>query len=123
MVNLSMENLNLNNFASIVIKKSDLISSLKDMQKSFVCGNEYVSSIMILSTGKFFVSKFLLIFFQYIFKHCVIPNNFTISHIVPIIKDKKKYSADLNNLRPISISNCLAQLFHCLLLLQMPEIK
>jgi hypothetical protein len=57
------------------------------------------------------------------FKYGVIPRNFNISHIIPIIKDKKKSAADINNLRPISISNCLAQLFERLLLRKMPEIN
>ena len=64
---------------------------------------------------KFLNSK-VYFFFKYIFYHGVIPSKLNISHIIPIIKDKKKPNNSLNNLRPISISNTLAQIFERILL-------
>ena len=43
---------------------------------------------------------------NFIFNAGIIPKNFNKSIILPIIKDKKKRTFDVNNLRPISISNC-----------------
>ena len=88
-----------------------------------VIGNDGISSIMILNSNSFFVKSFILPFFQFMFKFCVIPEGFNISHIILIIKDSNKSSTDPNNLRPISISKCFAQIFERLLLLKMPEIN
>ena len=46
----------------------------------------------------------------------VIPENFNRSIIIPIIKDKSKKVFDVNNLRPISVSNCLSQLLERIIL-------
>ena len=46
-----------------------------------------------------------------------------ITHIRPILKDKLGPSNELNNLRPISISNVLAQLFERILGYSLNEIK
>jgi hypothetical protein len=53
----------------------------------------------------------------------VIPKGLNITHIRPIIKDKSLSFNDLNNLRPISISNVLAQIFERLLGYSLNEIK
>jgi hypothetical protein len=65
----------------------------------------------------------LLFFFKFIFHYGVIPNEFNVTHIIPIKKDKKTTINDLNNLRPISISNILAQIFERLLSNKMKEIN
>ena len=74
---------------------------------------------MILNTNEMFKNSVILFFLKYIFKY--IPDNLNISHIVPIIKDKNKLSTYVNNLRPISISNFLAQIFERIILIIIPE--
>ena len=54
--------------------------------------------------------------------NCVYPDNFNTSFIKPIIKVNKKPNSDLTNLRPIAISNTLAQLFERLILEYIPNI-
>jgi hypothetical protein len=44
------------------------------------------------------------------------------SIIKPIIKDQKKNTSDPNNIRPISISNCFAQIFEKLIIQSSPEL-
>jgi hypothetical protein len=46
----------------------------------------------------------------------IIPENFNRSLIIPIIKDKSKKMFDVNNLRPISVANCLSQMFDRIIL-------
>ena len=46
-----------------------------------------------------------------------------ITHIIPIKKDKTKSINDINNLRPISISNTLAQIFERLLMMNLNSIN
>ena len=51
-----------------------------------------------------------------------IPTLLNISIIKPIIKDMKKKTDDYSNLRPISISNCFAQILEKLILLNSPNL-
>ena len=76
---------------------------------------------MILNTNEMFKKSVILFFLKYIFKYGYIPDNLNISHIVPIINDKNKLSTYVNNLRLISISNSLAQIFERLILIIIPE--
>ena len=46
-----------------------------------------------------------------------------ITHIVPIKKDKSKSINDINNLRPISISNTLAQIFERIMRMKIKSIN
>jgi hypothetical protein len=52
-----------------------------------------------------------------------IPDKLNISIIKPILKDSGKNTEDLNNIRPISISTCFAQIFEKLILILSPELK
>ena len=47
---------------------------------------------------------------------CAMPKNMNISIMIPLVKDSKKSSSDLNNIRPISISECLASILERVLL-------
>ena len=73
--------------------------------RSNVVGDDGLSSIMIHNLNQKFVNTFILFFFQFIFRYGVIPNNF-----------------DLSNLRPVSISNTLAQIFERIIKIKTPEI-
>ena len=51
-----------------------------------------------------------------------IPNEFNRTIIKPIIKDNKKKEFDINNFRPVSISNSLAQIFERVILKLSPNL-
>jgi hypothetical protein len=70
-----------------------------------------------------FIKNKLFFFSKFIFHYGVIPNEFNVTHIIPLNKDKKITINDLNNLRPISISNILARIFERLLSNKMNEIN
>ena len=72
--------------------------------------------------SEYTICKYILLLFNIIFKHAVIPNQFNMTHIIPIIKDHKKPNNSIDNLRPISISNTLVQIFERILLSKMPII-
>ena len=57
-----------------------------------------------------------------ILNFCVIPNNFNMSVIKPILKDTRKLGFDVNNLRPISVSNCLSQIFEKIIVKTNPAL-
>lgn len=44
------------------------------------------------------------------------PEVFNLSCIKPIIKDDKKPTDDINNIRPLAVSDCIANLFELVLL-------
>ena len=78
---------------------------------------------MIKNCSNFFIERYLFLFFRFIFQYGVIPDDLNITHLVPIKKDKKKSINDIDNLRPISISYTLAQIFERLLLLKMDKVN
>ena len=52
-----------------------------------------------------------------------VPDKLNVSIIKPILKDQHKNTDDLNNIRPISISNCFAQILEKLILILSPGLK
>ena len=108
------------NYMSINISRLELVSALSATSMSKVLGDDGLSSYMLLNLNQRFVISYILYFYQFIFKYGVIPKNFNNIHIVPIIKDKSKHINDLSNLRPISISNTLAQIFERLIKAKIP---
>ena len=78
---------------------------------------------MIKNCNNYFIDTIIFKLFYYIFQFSIIPKDFNITHIVPIIKDLNKPSNSINNLRPISISNTFAQIFERILLHKLPILK
>ena len=52
-----------------------------------------------------------------------VPDKLNVSIIKPILKDQYKNTDDINNIRPISISNCFAQILEKLILILSPGLK
>ena len=121
-VSNEISDITVSNFIPIEINKYELKLAIKQTKPSNVCGNDHISSRMIMSCNNNFVDLYLFFFYRFIFQYCVLPDELNITHIVPIKKDKKKSINDINNLRPISISNTLAQIFERLLLYKMNVI-
>jgi hypothetical protein len=96
----------------------ELNKALKQTIISNVCGNDGISSNMLINCDFNFITSTVLYFLKFIFHYGVIPDEFNTTHIVPIIKDRNKPTNNINNLRPISISNTLAQIFGRVLLCQ-----
>ena len=103
------------NFTPIGINLTEFKHVLKMTNISKVSGDDGLSSYMILNINNGFLNSIVFFFYQFIFKYGVVPTIFNNIHIVPIVKDKNKSSSDLSNLRPISISNTLAQIFERLI--------
>ena len=122
-VNSKIADINLENFRSISINLNNVNEAIKKTISSNVCGNDGISSRMIKNCNENFIASTILFFYRYIFKYGVIPTDLNITHIIPIIKDKNKSINDIDNLRPISISNTLAQVFERLLLMNMDKIN
>jgi hypothetical protein len=116
-----------NNFTNNkIIKKfnlSDLEKAIKEIKNSNVKGFDKISYNMIKNALSSNVEEFILFFINKIMELMKIPKNFNVSIIKPILKDQEKSTDDINNIRPISISNCFAQIFEKLILIKSPKLS
>ena len=103
-------------------KASQLEEVLKNLKKSHVKGFDKVSYYLIINALTPNCEEFILFFFNKILELMKIPKNFNVSIIKPILKDQEKSTDDINNIRPISISNCFAQIFEKLILINSPNL-
>jgi hypothetical protein len=86
------------------------------MKASNTQGYEGISNNMIKKTMSDRLIQVLKDFFNSILCTGVIPENINRSFIISIVKDKNKKVFDVNNLRPIPLSNCLAQMLERIIL-------
>ena len=77
----------------------------------------YLTRILILLKISYFTFIILSLYSS------KIPNKLNILIIKPILKNQEKMSDDLNNIRPISISTCLAQIFEILIHIKSPRLN
>ena len=76
------------NFKSIEINLTELNEAIKLGQSSNVCGNDGISSKMIKNCDSEFIASKLFFFFKFIFFYGVVPNDYDVTHIIPIKKEK-----------------------------------
>ena len=104
-------------FVEITI--DDVGNIIKNMKNSNTTGLDKISYNMLKNADEIilvWIRKILSI----IINKCIFPTDFNTSLILPIKKEVSKLELDLNNLRPISISNCLAQIFEKFILTKQP---
>ena len=77
---------------------------------------------MLKKCNSYALENVLLAFYNLILSNKKLPKHFNTSIISPIIKDPKKDLNDVNNIRPISISNSLSQIFEKLILFKSPKL-
>jgi hypothetical protein len=110
-------------YNKIEINEFDFEFALRDTKNSNVCGPDGISSIMLKNCSIEFMCEKIFPFFSKLFSDGIFPVNFNCSFIKSILKDYKKATDSLNNIRPISISNVLSQIFERILLSKMPELR
>ncbi len=84
---------------------------LKTLRNNKALGFSEISNEMIKYGGEKRLAVLLKIIFEKIIQHGKIPHFFNIGRIIPIIKDEKSSASDINNTRPITISDSLANIF------------
>ena len=122
LISNGIKSIHLENFKAMDISYLEFNTAISNTPSTKVCGDDGMSSFMLLNCGMDFLKEKILFFFRYIFKYGVIPSTLNTSHIVPLIKDFSKPTNTIGNLRPISISNTLAQIFERLILIKSPQI-
>ena len=97
--------------------------ALNDIENSVVKGYDSISYSMLKNSISSVSKNMLLFFYNTMLFSSKVPTNLNISIIKPILKDIDKKSDDFNNIRPISISTCFAQIFEKLVLIRSPKLK
>ena len=101
----------------------NLSQALNEIDNSKVKGYDLISYEIIKKSLSSTTHSCLLFFFNTVLFSAQVPDKLNISIIKPILKDPNKNTEDLNNIRPISISTCFAQLFEKLVLINSPGLK
>jgi hypothetical protein len=94
----------------------DIKLALKESKNSKSIGLDGISPYLLKKSECNKMNKRLCDLFNMIMRYNKFPKNFNLSKIIPIIKDKTKSNSDINNIRPISISTSLAQIFERIIL-------
>ena len=98
------------------VSSNMIVQCINEMKPSNSAGYDGITNNMLKKSMSDRLICVLKDFINAILCTGVIPENFNRSIIIPIIKDKSKKVFDVNNLRPISVSNCLSQLLERIIL-------
>ena len=96
---------------------------LKNLKSSNVRGHDSISYSLLKNITSIKFKLLLLDFFNQFLITGTIPSKLNYSLIKPILKDQNKSTDDKNNIRPLSISNSLAQIFERLILINSPLLN
>jgi hypothetical protein len=95
---------------------------IEEMNASNSHGWDGVCSNMVKNGNSYSLIRLLKSLFNSIICSGFIPTDFNRVIINPIIKDNKKKAFEINNYRPVSISNCFSQIFERIILKLLPQI-
>ena len=123
--------LKVKNYSSAYLKPSkipnftvnQLNKSLNELSNSSVKGFDQLSYQLIKKSITDASKKLLLLFYNSILTSVKIPHDLNIAIIKPILKDPNKNTDELNNIRPISISNTLSQILEKLILINSAKLQ
>jgi hypothetical protein len=102
----------------IKIKEDVLEKIIKNLKNGKATGFSGVSNEMLKNGWNKITSTVLKQMYEWMINTGSIPKLFNISILKPLIKDESKASDNLNNLRPLSISDIYTNVFEKLLLLE-----
>ncbi|RNA03069.1 hypothetical protein BpHYR1_027457, partial [Brachionus plicatilis] len=96
---------------------------ISESKNSTVKGYDQMSYSLLKNSTWFEFKIVVLEFFNQILRFHSVPDYLNIAKITPILKDQSKNHNDLGNIRPISVSNCFAQIFEKLILHSCPGLR
>jgi hypothetical protein len=104
-------------FENVVVTEEMITKAISELNNNKSIGNMKSSNEMFKHNRSNSFIKLLSVVFTRIFQYGVLPDNFNISIIKPLIKDNLKDHSDQNNIRPISVSDTISTIFEKLMLL------
>ena len=90
--------------------------AIKESKNSKAVGEDSICSLWLKKSNSTTIRYYLMKLFNSIYKYGIFPLDFNLCKIRPIIKNFSKSNDDVCNVRPISISGSIAQLFERLVL-------
>ena len=90
--------------------------AIKESKNSEAVGLDGICPFWLKKSNSLLVRHYLLKLINKIYKEGTFPKEFNLCKMRPIIKNFQNANDDINNIRPISISSSIAQLFERLLL-------
>jgi hypothetical protein len=110
------KNIDILNEGVIKFNDVEMDFAIKESKNSKSIGLDEICPLWLKKSNSTTVRHYLLKLMNNIFEIGCFPKEFNLCKLLPIIKNFNKPNDDLNNIRPISISNTIAQLFERLLL-------
>ena len=105
-------------FSIDLIEMNELLKNLPNGRKAGFSGSPYeLYKYCMLET----VNKMLCQLITSIMRHGIIPYHFNIALVTPLIKDTKKSLDCVKNIRPISVSDSITNIFEAILLKRLNE--
>lgn len=95
---------------------SNIISNLKNSKAT---GFSCVSNEMLKYGNTKMITEMIAFIMEWMMNNTIIPKLFNISILKPLIKDQSKGANDINNLRPLSISDAYTNIFEKIVLMEM----
>jgi hypothetical protein len=104
------------------VNSTELTMIIKSLRNNKAIGFAEISNEMIKYGGDG-LTYLIKIVLEKIFQHGQFPHFFNVGKIMPILKDEKLEVDDLNNIRPITISDSLANIFEKVILLEIEKYQ
>ena len=114
-VNSYQEFLN-NQRINYTIEASEISSIIKNLPNNKSKGPSGISNEMIKYSGSSYFIEILANLFETCFKTGILPSQFNVGKIIPVIKNPRGPTDQLQNLRPITISDTMSIIFEKFLL-------
>jgi hypothetical protein len=99
------------------INSAELSMIVKTLRNNKAIGFAEVSNEMIKHGGEK-ILYFIKLILEKVFQFGKFPHFFNVGKIIPILKDSKASASDINNTRPITISDTLSNIFEKIALLE-----
>lgn len=103
------------------IDVKELAMIIKSLRNNKSVGKAEISNEMIKNGGEKYLLVCVKIIIEKIVQFGVMPKMFNVGKIIPILKDEKLNSDDINNIRPITISDALANIFEKVVLCEIEK--
>ena len=84
---------------------------IKDLKNNKSKGHHKIQNELIKYANNDKIIDLITILIKHMFENSFMPKNFNIGRITPILKDANKSNKMINNIRPITVSDVISNIF------------